>query len=323
MIRDITNSVATRLKLLPRSTPVPNWFFDKLLGLPGLRGSDIRGLFFLWRKTVGWRKASDLASVSQMQRTMRMGRSQAVQAMALWTAPGSIFSAMHDGPRGMCRVVLNEDLGPDAVVARIADLIAERNQSQYETSPKAKPVLRGFPHRSQVNSSTGRKLGLTESKQSQGPSKLPCEHESSLAGVPLPDDSVKTAAMSIAKSRTDPRHRQVIEFYAAEFEKRHPGLKAPLDASDGKRLQLLLREQHNATGAQITGWLLNAFNSDPNLPPLRAGFRLREFCAHALKYTAGPLKRGTNGRRSTGGAYHSGEPGKYDHIKPDLTIVVS
>lgn len=147
--------------------------------------------------------------------------------------------------------------------------------------------------------------------------KKPCE----------PDGSPESSSGSFpsrakAEEQSDSRHRQVIEFYAAEFEKRHPGLRAPLDGSDGKALQGLLRQQRYATVEQITGWLMNAFNSDPDVPPLRTGFRLREFCSHALKYTAGPLKRGSNGKHSQGGAYHSPEPGKYDHIKPDLTVVV-
>jgi hypothetical protein len=125
------------------------------------------------------------------------------------------------------------------------------------------------------------------------------------------------------KPNPDPRHRAVVELYTQEFERRYSGLKAPLDGSDGKALQLLLRQQVSATVEQIKTWLMNAFNSEPDAPPLRAGFRLREFCAHALKYTAGPLKRGgSNKRCRPTGAYHSGDPTRTYDREPDLIVNV-
>jgi hypothetical protein len=97
------------------------------------------------------------------------------------------------------------------------------------------------------------------------------------------------------KQKADPRHTSVMAFYMAEFSRRNPSIMAPLDGSDHKQLANFLRQQSSATVEQITGWLRNAFASD-DAPPLRHGFRLREFCAHAAKYTQGPLKAGGNAK---------------------------
>lgn len=113
----------------------------------------------------------------------------------------------------------------------------------------------------------------------------------------------------------DPRHRAIVETYIAEFERRHPRLKAPVNGSDGKALQELLRQQSTASTEELTNWLLNAFNSD-DVPPLRPCFRLREFASHALKYTRGPLRRSVS--RPSGAL--TPPPGKYHNLKPDPVV---
>jgi hypothetical protein len=96
----------------------------------------------------------------------------------------------------------------------------------------------------------------------------------------------------------DARFDALRKVYFEEFEKKSPAnVKAPFDASDGKRLKALLREQPQLTAEELTAWLKNAFASD-DVPPLRPMFRLREFCTHAEKYSRGPLKRGGTKTRS-------------------------
>lgn len=89
---------------------------------------------------------------------------------------------------------------------------------------------------------------------------------------------------------TDTRHQTVVQFYVTEFEKRHVGLKAPLDGSDGKALQRLLRQQHDASSEELCRWLSHAFQSD-DVPPLGSGWRLRQFCAHFARFVCGPVRR--------------------------------
>jgi hypothetical protein len=95
----------------------------------------------------------------------------------------------------------------------------------------------------------------------------------------------------------DPRFAVVRGVYLEEFGKRSPNLKAPFDASDGKTLKILLNRQPAVTAEELSVWLRHAFASD-DVPPLRPAFRLREFCAHAEKYSTGPLRRGIAPLRS-------------------------
>lgn len=119
------------------------------------------------------------------------------------------------------------------------------------------------------------------------------------------------------KAERDPRHRPVAEAYVIEFQRRNPRIHAPFDGSDAKQLQVLLRQQPEASAEQVIDWLRNAFDSD-DVPPLRPGFRLREFCAHYSKYLSGPLRRtpGTGPRSSAGrrAMEIANEPGKFDGI---------
>jgi hypothetical protein len=82
----------------------------------------------------------------------------------------------------------------------------------------------------------------------------------------------------------------VKDFYVAEFEKRNPGVKAVFDGSDGKALKYLLEQQPDATAEIINRWQMNAFTSD-DTPPLRRGFRFRQFASYHTQYAKGPVRR--------------------------------
>ena len=124
---------AVRRTLLPASTPVPNFFFDEILILPGLSDAKLRVLLVLWRATVGWCKSADWISVSQLQRKAGgIGRYQAVRAARFWEEAG-LFQRSKDGARGMVRYRLVDGLDREAVVARIRQLVSGRNRYRPET----------------------------------------------------------------------------------------------------------------------------------------------------------------------------------------------
>ncbi len=118
-----------------------------------------------------------------------------------------------------------------------------------------------------------------QEQEGKGTEENPCEPDGSPGSPP--------------KKNGDGRHQAVVQFYSTEFEKKHPGLTAPFDGSDGKALQLLLRQQREATSEDICRWLGNAFASE-DVPPLGSGWRLRQFCAHFARFVDGPVRR--NGR---------------------------
>jgi hypothetical protein len=89
---------------------------------------------------------------------------------------------------------------------------------------------------------------------------------------------------------SDTRFQSIKEQFETEFSSRNPGVAAPFDGGDGKALKALLKTQSHATTETLISWLQNAFNSEGDYP-LLPGFRLREFCAHATKFTCGPLKK--------------------------------
>jgi hypothetical protein len=93
----------------------------------------------------------------------------------------------------------------------------------------------------------------------------------------------------------DSRFQVIKEHYEAEFKIKNHGVNPPFDASDARNLSSLLKSQPDQTADTLTSWLQNAFNSESGYP-LLPGFRLREFCSHATKFIAGPLKKGRNAR---------------------------
>ena len=93
----------------------------------------------------------------------------------------------------------------------------------------------------------------------------------------------------------DSRFQVIKEHYEAEFKIKNPGVNPPFDASDARNLSSLLKSQPDQTADTLISWLQNAFNSESGYP-LLPGFRLREFCSHATKFIAGPLKKGRTAR---------------------------
>ncbi len=122
-----------------------------------------------------------------------------------------------------------------------------------------------------------------------------------------------------ARTSPDPRHTPTIKAYVEEYERHHPQLRAPVEASDHKQLSALLRRQPLASLETVIGWLHNAFESD-DTPPLRRGFRLREFCSHAEKYANGPLRRAAGPTwvrsRDRSRKEISDAPNKFNGIQP-------
>jgi hypothetical protein len=105
-----------------------------------------------------------------------------------------------------------------------------------------------------------------------------------------PSEGSSSEKKENTRAEGDGRYQAVIEFYCAEFKRRHSGTQAPLGGSDGKALKNLLGQQPKESAKNIIGWLQSAFDSTVQYP-LQGGFRLREFCSHYGKYLSGPLHR--------------------------------
>ncbi|MGA8224190.1 MAG: hypothetical protein WB780_21265 [Candidatus Acidiferrales bacterium] len=115
----------------------------------------------------------------------------------------------------------------------------------------------------------------------------------------------------ITTDDVDPRFELVKELYFAEFQKRFSAVKPAFDGSDGSALKRLLRQQPDAKTEELIGWLRNAFESD-DVPPLRPGFRMREFVTHVTKFTKGPLLKA--GSRREVSRWENSDPGKFEKI---------
>jgi hypothetical protein len=135
-----------RTKLIPNSTPVPNFFFDDLL--PVLPETTFRVLMFLWRKTIGWNKEKDFVSLSQIQRGTGVCRRHAVAGTRLLEACG-LFSRSKSGLRGtICFAV--SDFDPHDVVEKLNRLVPKGNQFTTGTSSHQTPEL--VPQRASTSS---------------------------------------------------------------------------------------------------------------------------------------------------------------------------
>jgi hypothetical protein len=108
----------------------------------------------------------------------------------------------------------------------------------------------------------------------------------------------------------DPRFRPIVEAYFEEFRKRFGDVKPDFDQSDAKVLNSLLKRRQE-TAATLKTWLIDAFESD-DVPPLRPRFRLREFCAHAVKFANGPIRK--SGSRARTRNLEDVDPGKFDEV---------
>jgi hypothetical protein len=256
-----------RAQLLPNSTPVPNWFFDKVLTLAGLRDAEKWTFLVVWRKTVGWQKTADFVSVSQIQKGARTRREYAAEAGQLWEAAG-VFQRDRCGLRGMIRYRVNPNIDGAKVVRELERLVAGRNQFPRGTSIPAEPEP--VPGGTRTSS----RAELTESKGSK-------------EQTPLASDDAGTVSHDDPKP--DPRFAAVKDLYIRECEKRNPDARAVFDGSDGKALKSLLEQQPGATVEKLNGWLRNAFQSD-DVPPLRRGFRFRQFAGYYTQYVNGALR---------------------------------
>jgi len=65
--------------LIPNSFQTPNLIVDDLL--PYLKGTELKVLLFLMRKTFGWQKKSDRISLSQFEKGTGVGRANIVEAL--------------------------------------------------------------------------------------------------------------------------------------------------------------------------------------------------------------------------------------------------
>jgi hypothetical protein len=109
---------------------------------------------------------------------------------------------------------------------------------------------------------------------------------------------------------TDARYQPVVDAYFGEFKSHFGETKPDFDASDAKALKTVLKRREESAET-LKAWLVSAFDSD-DVPPLRPRFRLREFCAHAVKFESGPIKKG--GPRPRAKNLDDVEPGKFDSV---------
>jgi hypothetical protein len=309
-----------RAQLLPKSTPVPNWFFDQLLRLPGLTASDLRVLLVVWRQTVGWRKSSDYVSLTQFKKRARVGRGAAVSALALWKSTG-LFTTTNDGARGMTRVSLIDGAIPETVIPRLKEAIetraCERMLATINIGTEDEPVQKTNRNKSvcstdarQIWSEIGGETVPTESSTQEkaresnlahaelqrerststslppkpeksledfaskenltagegGPTRTNHQDEDPLRALDQVDQEEKVEVVDTPRAqrketKLDTRYRVVVDEFFRLFKEHHSGLSVPFDGSDGKQLQRLLAEQHNASALQICTWLKNAFDS--------------------------------------------------------------
>lgn len=109
-----------RAKFLPKSTSIPNWFFDELLADKRLPGAAVRIFLFLWRQTVGWNRRSYSCSVGDIEVGCGVTKRQARRAIELLTGAG-IFSCKKGGPGVTSRYTLAA-CDSETILNRVAKL---------------------------------------------------------------------------------------------------------------------------------------------------------------------------------------------------------
>lgn len=104
-------------------------------------------------------------------------------------------------------------------------------------------------------------------------------------------EEAKAKVMPTKRISPDSRFQPVVDFYFAEFERRH-GSKPLWDGSDGMALGRILYSQKQLPMEKLKALVETAFQwSDAwwgpvrkgDFCPLQPGFRFREFCAHFPK----------------------------------------
>jgi hypothetical protein len=129
-----------RRKLLPRSTPLPNVFFDQVLPNKCVLDSHVRAFLFIWRKLVGWNRDSDKIPLTQIQRGARVGRRQAVAAVRFWVTAG-VFERVSNGSQSS-----TFRINPESVAEKLRLLLPRHPLSEHgDTSVSGQPA--GVPLR--------------------------------------------------------------------------------------------------------------------------------------------------------------------------------
>ena len=116
-----------RAALLPNSTPVPNFFFDTVM--PHVPHASFKVLLFIWRKTIGWQKESDLVSLSQIQRGAGVCRDVAIAAAQFWVRIGLCRKKRGAGYRGVNEYTVIPDFDKEEATKMIGALVDQHDQS--------------------------------------------------------------------------------------------------------------------------------------------------------------------------------------------------
>jgi hypothetical protein len=114
-----------RNKLLPESTPVPNFVFDQIM--PLVPHAEFKVLLVLVRKTIGWQKESDFVSLSQIMKLAGVSRDVAIAGTRLYVEIGLVRQT-RSGYRGTnCFEILDYD--KQDVISRLERLVERKDRS--------------------------------------------------------------------------------------------------------------------------------------------------------------------------------------------------
>jgi hypothetical protein len=114
------------------SVPVPWFFLDALM--PAVTPHEFVVLLFVWRKTVGWDKARDWISLSQMQKGTGLSRNTILRAVGLWCSVGLVMRLERHGIRGTVAYAVNVDYDEATVLNRLGAPVHAGNRSKGCTS---------------------------------------------------------------------------------------------------------------------------------------------------------------------------------------------
>jgi len=123
---------SVRASVLPKSTPVPNFFLDVLM--PRVPPRDFAVLLFAWRKTIGWNKLEECLPLSQIQKGTGLCRSRVLRALRFWESLGLLGRAGRGGPWGATCWRVNVDYDRQAIAARLDGLGSTANRSAAATT---------------------------------------------------------------------------------------------------------------------------------------------------------------------------------------------
>jgi hypothetical protein len=116
-----------RNALLPESTPVPNFFFDKIM--PRVPHAEFKVLLLIWRKTVGWQKDRDFVSLTQIERGAGVCRDVAISGARLCVKLGLCAKRCRSGYRGTNEYEISPVVDKQDVINRLEGLVAKDDQS--------------------------------------------------------------------------------------------------------------------------------------------------------------------------------------------------